>query len=570
MSVGPWPQDDSHWTTPLIGPLARPQVGIANAPTLSSQATNNLLNTPASISGLVETPPTTLQAQINATTSGGILYVTPGYIYRESVTISNPITIVARGMASLRGTDDWSTGGVPGNTWTLASGVYTSSLTIPTMTTDATQGTPTDTYSQNHREQVFSDGVGIRLVNAAPVGQQWQIDGSRHVVLGFNPAGHKIEVATRNTVITLNGNNDFTLDGLDIRQVATSGTIGGVQAINSSGITTAKFRILNCMIGWCHGAALNPGGMTAGNILVEGSIFHDCGTAGLAGSSNTNSIIRRNIFFNCGLPLYGWDPGFGSGGSKFAGCDGTLYDSNVAFCNKGAGLWLDILCTHGVFRDNVVWDTYGAIGGCIQYEVSSFGVIRDNIVFRTPNQPGGLNGADLGIFISNSRWVDCYGNQVMHCPLNIKYFWAPSRTDSPPTGSQDNTHMGGVTIHGNRIIGRYHATDQSNNSDLAIQWSDDGTGTYSTNVTSNTGGVIAGTSLADGDVYGYPALINNGTNSLEVQQEPDGRWRYDPSATTINTIANWQTAVSSRLGPNSRYMLDADRVAQLRRFGLTP
>ncbi|MBO0882857.1 MAG: hypothetical protein J2P17_21485, partial [Mycobacterium sp.] len=270
---------------------------------------------------------------------------------------------------------------------------------------------------------------------------------------------------------------------------------------------------------------------------------------------------------------------YGAGGIKMAACDGASFDSNIAFCNKGIGLWADILCKRGSFRNNIVWDNWGeaAYGGGagISYEVSSFGVIRDNVAFRTPNIPGGLANNDIGIFVSNSRWVDVYANLVMHLPRCIKYQWTPGRTDDPPSGSQDNTHMGGVTIHGNRIIGRYHAADHAGNSDYAIVWGDDGTGTYSAKVASNSGGITAGAnSVADGDIYGYPALLDNGANFLEVQQEPDIRWAYDAGPQVfVNTLASWRTAQAtggSVLGANARYMTDADRAGHLERWGLIP
>lgn len=570
--VGPAPYDDGGIFTSLWNSLINPK-GITRAPYITAAAQANSYHQTASIKNLSENPPTSFQAQVNATASGGILYLAPGYIYREAVTIGKPLTIIARGAASLRGTDDWSTGGTPGNTWTAGGGTWTSSLTIPSMSTDSVQGSPPDSYSQQHREVVFVDGVGIKLVNATPTAGQWKLGATRTVILGFDPTGHKIEVATRGSVITLTTNSDFVLDGLDIRQCATSGT-GPPAMIDSSGITTAKFWIRNCMIGWSHGMGINPGGMTNSNILIENSIFHDCGTVGIAGSSDTNAVFRRNIVFNCGLPLYGWDPGFGSGGIKIAGSNGVDIDSNIAFNNQGVGLWVDVLVTRGVFRNNILWDNYGNGGAQISYEVSSFGVIRDNVIFRTPSQSGGLSAVDLGIFVSNSRWVDIYGNLIMHLPIAVKVAWFTSRTDDPPSGSTDNTHMGGITVHGNKIIGRYHANTisaQPNTSDLGIQYSDDGTGTYTTNVTSNTGGVLPGTSVADGNVYGYPALVNNGASFLEVQQEPDSRWWYDNGGVTqVNTIANWISALSGRLGANSRYMTDADRVAELLKWGLVP
>lgn len=553
------------------------QQAIPTAPTMTTNAQANGYNVPPSVAQLAENPPQALQSQINNTASGGTLTVIPGFIYREAVTITAPITILGQGLASLRGSDDWSTGGLAGNTWTLASGVYTSSLAIPSMSTDPVEGSPTDSYSQQHREVVFSDGVGVHLVNAAPVGQQWQLNGSRNVVLGFNPAGHKIEVGTRGTVITLLGNNAFAIDGMDIRQCATSGT-GQPVAINTSGVSTAQVSITNCSISWCHGGGLNFGALTNQNLLIQDTIGHDCGTAALLCSSSTGAVFRRCILFNNGLPLYGWDPGFSNGGAKVAAISEMLYDACISFANRGVGLWMDVQCTRGAWRNNVCWDNYwtGVSGFQISCEISSFAVIKNNVCFRTPNMPGGLNQNDLGIFISNSRWVDVYANLIMQCPHNFKYYWASSRSDSPPNGTTDNTHMGGVTEHGNIIIGRFNSPDQGTD-DIAIHWTDDGAGaldgTYSALVTSNSGGVLPAASGggADGDTFYWPDLINNGATFLEVNQEPRLRWQYDNSGTqSVTTISAWQSALSGRLGQNARYGLDADRCGFLLRFGLIP
>ncbi|MBO0882856.1 MAG: right-handed parallel beta-helix repeat-containing protein, partial [Mycobacterium sp.] len=297
--VGPFPKDDSGIFTEVFAGLLTG--GIPRAPYISLKTASNAWHLPSSIAACKENPPTTMQAQVNATPSGGVCYLTPGYIYRESVTVNAPITIIARGLSSLRGTDDWTTGGAIGNTWTSSAGTWTSSTAIPAMALDGLQAGDPDPYSQQHRESVFVDGLPLQLVNATPVGQQWQLDGSRHVVLGFNPSGHKIEVTTRMSVITLSANNDFILDGLDIRQVATSGDTGP-KSINSSGISSAKYWILNCMIGWCHGMGLDAGGMS--QMLLENNIFHGCGVSAVIGSNDTNPRIRRNIFFNNGLPLY--------------------------------------------------------------------------------------------------------------------------------------------------------------------------------------------------------------------------------------------------------------------------
>ncbi len=148
---------------------------------------------------------------------------------------------------------------------------------------------------------------------------------------------------------------------------------------------------------------------------------------------------------------------------------------------------------------------------------------------------------------------------MMHSPINFKHIYVPTR-NVPPLGAVDTTHMGGINFHDNLVIGRYHAADQSSQSDIAEQWADNGSGTY-VNVASNVGA---------NNQFGWPALINSGASYLEVQQEPDTRWLHDTGGGggPVATLAAWQAIQFS--AASDKYMLDATRVAHLRRFGLIP
>ncbi len=640
VSVGPWPQDDSGWTVGLIGPGAAPAVrGIPNAPALTLAAIANQLSEPSSIRDLLEGPPVSLQAQHDATSSGGICYITPGYIYRETVTITKAITFVGRGRVSVRGSDDWSTGGGAGNTWTNVAGIYHSSLSMPSFSTDATQGTPTSAYSQNHRNVLFVDGIGYQLVNSAtPSAGQWAMGttaggdgGTTKAFIPINPAGHKIEVGVRAPVFTTTGNHALTLDGIDIRHIPGSG-VSQPGAIDPSSITTAQMSILNCMIGWAHGHGLAMGGMSPGP-FVQDSIFHDCGTAGLSCPGNTNALYKRLLLFNCGTSIYGWDSGFNSGGIKVAGSSGhEVYDGLVAFNNTQSGIWFDIASNNTVMENCVCWDNYPFN---VSNEISAFTTIRHNVVFRTPNQAGGLGNPDIGIYNSTSRQTEIYGNLVMHEPFCVKLHW-DVRGDAPAGNGN------GIHFHDNLIIGRYHAADQAGASDVAVYWAE-GTGgiaitaiaaganpsitcaatsslatgqivtisgvvgavecngdfavtvvdgTHFTIVLAShtayvSGGVVTNTysvtNLEYNNQFGYPGVVSA---NLWSYQEADTRWWKSVAPVSINTLAlwvaqlklgsgQWNAAAVTQTGfPGNGngevYMPDADRVAYLRKFGLTP
>lgn len=593
VSVGPWPQDDSGWTTGLIGPGSAPAMrGVPNAPALTLMAIANKLHLPSSINALLESPPTTLQAQHDATASGGICYIIPGYIYREQVSVTKPITFVGRGRVSIRGSDDWSTGGAAGNTWTNASGIYHSSLSMPSFSTDATQGTPTNTYSQNHRNVLFVDGVGYQLVNSAsPSAGQWAMGtstggdgGTTHAFIPINPAGHKIEVGVRAPLFLPTGNNALTLDGIDMRHIPGSG-VGQPGAIDPSSITTAQVSILNCMIGWAHGHGLAMGGMNPGP-FVQDSIFHDCGTAGLSCPGNTNSLYKRCIFFNNGISTYGWDSGYNSGGIKVAGGSGhDVYDGLIAFNNTQSGIWFDIQTDNAVMENSVCWDNWPLN---VSIEISAFITVRNNVIFRTPGQASGLTNADIGLYSSTSRQIEIYGNLLMHEPFCAKLHW-DVRGDAPPGNGN------GIHFHDNKIIGRYHAADQAGASDVAVYWAE-GTGglaitaiaaganpsiTVSSTASLTTGDIItisgvvgavecngdfavtvvnathftivlaahtayvsggvvtnvySATNLEYNNQFGYPGVV---ASNLWSYQEADTRWWKGVAPVSINTLVLW-------------------------------
>jgi parallel beta-helix repeat protein len=107
------------------------------------------------------------------------------------------------------------------------------------------------------------------------------------------------------------------------------------------------------------------------------------------------------------------NPGFESGGSKFAATDSLVVRNSFFHHNCGPGLWVDIDNRWYVLEGNRVEDNYRE---GIVAEISYAGVIRNNTVARNglPVDPyrGNGWGWDAGIGIHASSDVEVYGNTL--------------------------------------------------------------------------------------------------------------------------------------------------------------
>lgn len=551
-SVGPFPHDDNGWIRDIIGTSSPAKVGIPRAPKLTTMAVAHQLDLPASLVGLPER--TDLQTQISATASGGVCRLQPG-IYRQSVTVTTPMTLIGRGLVSIRGSDDWSPGGSGGCTWTSANGGFRSSIAVPAMAVDPDTVATLNNFVAARREMVFVDGVAYQIQDldsasgTGPSAGRWKFvntSSDRHVVLPINPAGHLIEVVTRQGWMNISS-ADVVLDGIDFRHAPT-GASSGNPLQNSS---TTTFTILNCMIGWCHGTGTGLGGATG--YYVENTIGHNCGTAAFIAPDMVNPVFKGCVLFNNGLSFYGYDPTWGSSGIKLtgAGCFHPTFDSCVAFMNGNGGLWFDIFVTAGVMRDNVCWDQ----NANIFYEVSSFAWLDGNVLFRTPSYPN-MTERSMGFYLSTSRQFRCSNNLVMHLPSCFEI--RGTVRSEPPLGGTN-----GILVENNNVIGRNFMGDHPwGTPDTGLLWDDDATPPGSQlNVPTN---------ICRNNRYGYPAT-ENASHIMTIAD--DSRWHYQNSVgiwlTTIASLAALNSG-SIHIGEGATFMSEGERIGHLRRFGLTP
>lgn len=477
---------------------------IPTAAQLTTNAIAGLYNWPAAIAALPEVT-VTLATQLSGITAGTQKRLLPG-VYREalpSLTVAN-LRIYGYGDVAITGMDRWSVGS--SNTWTTAAapnnanGSFVSSLTVPTFTVDG-DSPPINSALLAAAEQVMVDGVMFNKVAAGStlsVGQ-WMLDGSRHVVLRTADSavtGHKIEVTTRqNWCQPGAGATNLTLDGIYFYGAASGADTAAPLQQNSQ----ANFTIRNCMIGFTHGIAIAGGG--AAGLKVLDNVFHNCGTIGIV-SSSSGTLVSGNIAYNCGgtqnnyagsLDQSGYDYAWGNGFCKLVGDYTTIRDNicfNMGFCSY----WQDVLCRYGTIVNNVAWDNREQN---IMVEVSSYFKVYGNHIFQTAATQ--FSTSSLGVYISSSRDGDCGPdldagedpNVVMRIGTAYKLGWQTSRTDLPPSGTND-AGSGGfrrVRCHDNIAILRKTGGQGGGGPDVAIHWSDITTGApgAAINDASNTG-----------------------------------------------------------------------------------
>lgn len=448
------PPGSLSYMTEMFGTLDRTTVPFADLMTRTAIARG--YDMPPSVAGYAEATSTETTAAQTAITNAAANTTVQllRRIYRAQFTGPANTGVIVKGPASIRASDDWSIGGLAGNTWAAAASPnatngIVSSLTVPTFTVDSsgysvlTAGhTPTYTYLAANREMVIVDGVRYlrQTANAALAAGQWCFsnDTSPRTVVIYLPGGatgHKIEVVTRQywatTIVDVT-----TWHGIDFRH-APSG------ANQFYGIGNNGFRglaIVNCMLGFCHGSALAFGNNTESQIV--GSVFHNCGANAISGGNAKGTFLRNNVFYNCGgtqtnyaneLDISGFDPSWSSGGFKVGQSDSTVADSNFMFNMGATGIWSDISCRYDAIVHNVLWDSRKSF---IQYEVSMYGRIAGNVVFQTNSSQFYSDTTNVGINCetsrgvevggdSNSGWLE--GNLVMRLPTCYNMVWTNSR-----------------------------------------------------------------------------------------------------------------------------------------------
>jgi hypothetical protein len=126
-----------------------------------------------------------LQSLVNAAPAGGTLVVPP-CIYRETVTIAEPLTVIGQVGAEIRGSDVWSD-------WSQVDDLWVSRRSVPALPTVTADPHACDAGGDAclWPEQVFVDGQALSPVRfeSRPGAGQFGLDGRRRVVIAKTRRG---------------------------------------------------------------------------------------------------------------------------------------------------------------------------------------------------------------------------------------------------------------------------------------------------------------------------------------------------------------------------------------------
>jgi len=337
---------------------------------------------------------------VDAAAAGSTLVV-PACLYREFVSVTKPLTLVATPGAEIRGSDVW-TG------WTGSGTTWTSSATVPVLYNPGAECSP-GTSRCAWPEQVFLDGAPLLQVatTATPGTGQFRLDGSRHVVLGSSPAGRTVEVSVRQKWLWV-GASDVTVRGFTMRHAASWAQGGGLQVGGEWVGAVNRVTIEDNVLADSHGRDLSfPSGGT-GHRIYRNDISR-AGCLGIGGGDNGSDwIIRGNHVHDNNTE--GFETGWESGGIKLLFIDGLLVDANEIDHNAGRGFWNDTGSTHTTLTNNRVHDN--AYNG-IFLEASHYLTVTGNAVWENGWGPGAAAWAwGGGITLSSSDHADVHDNTV--------------------------------------------------------------------------------------------------------------------------------------------------------------
>jgi parallel beta-helix repeat protein len=378
----------------------------------------------------------------------------PACIYRETVTITKPLTLAGQTGTELRGSDVWSG-------WTQNGALWLSTLSVPSFSIyqDSTRCAVNTNNRCLHAEQVFFDGNPLTydVANTTPASGQFALSSNRQVILADNPSGHTVEVTTRQRWI-LAGSDGVTIQGFTMKGAANDAQTGAISNDSLSGTAYNNWVIQNNTLSDAHGdvVSLDKG---TGLKLLGNQIFRG-GDLGVHGNDPVGATVQGNHIYNNNTDQF--DMGWEAGGLKTAGGTSNMtVDSNEFDHNTGPGMWFDIHCTGAVITNNRVHDN---VEPGIFYEISSYGSIHGNAVWNNGSASSGW-GWGAGILLSTSNNTEVYNNVVAGSADGISVI-SQNRSDSP--GPVVNDY-----VHDNSVMMTYNSAD---NNEYALGWLQDYSG----------------------------------------------------------------------------------------------
>jgi parallel beta-helix repeat protein len=281
---------------------------------------------------------------------------------------------------------------------------------------------------------VFLDGTPLKQVSGTPTTGQFSVNASRQVVLGDDPSGRTVEVATR-TAWVRGGATNVTIDNVDMKHAANDSQ-------NAAGVRNdgySNWTLKNSDLSYSHGALVSF--VTGTGLNIQGNTLHHGGQLGIHGSTGTLTISGNTIHDN---NISGFNPAWEAGGTKHTRMTSLTTENNHVYNNYGVALWCDISCTNWTVRSNRVHHNQD-IG--IFFEISDTAKIYNNTVWENGWMSNNMGSWNSGIRIANSRNAEVYGNTVA---WNASPQIAVTRQDR---GNTTWNEVYGNYVHDNQIFG---------------------------------------------------------------------------------------------------------------------
>ena len=257
----------------------------------------------------------------------------------------------------------------------------------------------------NIQRDLYSDDKVLVPVStlAELTSTTWFYDQANHqAVIGFNPSGHKLELAAARWAFSNTGRN-VSISHLIVEKYASPPQFGAIGAQGWFAQGGAQgWTVTDTEVRLSHGTGIQ----LADRSTIERCNVHDNGQKGV-GARGADILVENNeIAYN---NYAGYDYGWEAGGSKFSRTTNLRVLNNYVHDNLGSGLWTDIDNKNTTYRLNRVDHNAGE---GIQHEISYDALIEKNTV-RWNGSPPRVSLWSAQIALQNSSNVIVRDNIVV-------------------------------------------------------------------------------------------------------------------------------------------------------------
>ncbi len=259
----------------------------------------------------------------------------------------------------------------------------------------------------NIQRDLYEDDKPLMPVanaNALQPGTWFYDQASGQALIGFNPSGHKLEMAKAKWAFNNTAQN-VTISHLIVEKYASPpqfGAIGGQGGGNNGQGGAQDWTVTDTEVRLSHGTGIQ----LSDRSTVERCNVHHNGQKGVGARGPNVLVENTEIAFN---NYAGYDYGWEAGGTKFSRTTNLRVLNNYVHDNAGSGLWADIDNQNATFRLNRV-DHNGGSG--IQYEISYGALVEQNTV-RWNGTPPRSSLWQAQISVQNSSNVIVRNNVVV-------------------------------------------------------------------------------------------------------------------------------------------------------------